>query len=221
MIGRVPKHTSLGDDVDPGGLFVFIPGALVGGFLISMGLLIGDALRKVRGDTGTERRVTHTGAAVADEVRFGAGAAQQTDSGLRPRAVYGAVAGVSLALVLLVIPGATWNFLNPGGYISNISWIWAVSMVLVLVFAVIGVQTLRIAPEWTPVIIFTLGLAFAVRFVFGSEPVISRNVLIASGLLAGLIGAAATWRMRRGRDRVDVPASVRPLLTRTPLSRSR
>lgn len=219
MISRIPRHTSLGDNVDPGGLFVFIPGALVGGFLISMGLLIGDALRKLRGDAGTERRVTHTAAAVADEVRAGAGAARQTESGLRSRAIYGAVAGVSLALVLLVVPGATWNFLNPGGYISNISWIWAISMVLVLVFAYLGVQVLRLAPEWTPTIILALGLAFAVRFMLGSEPVIPRAVLIISGLAVGAIGAAATWRMRRRRHRVDVPPSVRPLLTRTPLSR--
>ncbi len=68
MIGRVPRHTSLGDDVDPGGLFVFIPGAMASGFLISLGLLAGDAFRRVRGDAGTDRRVMITGAAVADEV---------------------------------------------------------------------------------------------------------------------------------------------------------
>ena len=221
MIGRVPRHTTLGDGVEPGGLFVFIPGALVGGFLISMGLLIGAALRKLRGDAGTERRVIHTAAAVADEVRAGAGAARLTDSGLRPRAIYGVVAGISLALVLLAIPGATWNFLNPGGYISDISWIWAISMVFVLVFAVVGVQVLRLAPEWLPVIILGLGLAFAVRFMLGSDPVISRTVLIVSGLAAGAIGAGATWRLRRRRHRIDVPPSVRPLLVRTPLSRPR
>ena len=221
MIGRTPRHTSLGDGVEPDGLFVFIPGALAGGFLISIGLLIGDASRKLRGDTGTERRVRHTGAAVADEVHSGAGAARRTESGLRERWVYGVVAGISLALVLLVVPGATWNFLNPGGYISEISWIWAVSMILVLVFAVVGVQVLRLALEWLPAIIFTLGLAFAVRFMLGSEPVIDRTTLIVSGLAAGLVGAAATWRLRRRRGATDVPPSARPLLTRTPLSRPR
>jgi len=33
MIGRVPRHTSLGDDIQPGDLFVFIPGAIASGFL--------------------------------------------------------------------------------------------------------------------------------------------------------------------------------------------
>ncbi len=217
MIGRVPRHSSFADDVDPGGLFVFIPGALAGGFLISMGLLVGDAVRKVRGDTGTARRVAHTGAAVADEVRAGAGKARHTQSGLRPRWVYGLVSAASLGLVLLVIPGATWNFFNPGGYISDISWIWAVSMLLVLGFAILGVQALRLAPEWLPIIIGVLGLGFSVRFLFGNELIFNRTALVIIGLVGGAAGMVMTWHMRRGDHHIDIPPSVRPLLTRTPL----
>lgn len=219
MIGRVPRHTSLGDGVEPGGLFVFIPGALAGGFLISVGLLIGDAMRKLRGDTGIERRVRHTGAAIADEVRAGAGASRQTESGLRPRAVYGVVSGFSFALVVLVVPGATWNFLNPEGYIQNVGWIWAVSMLLVIGFLILGIHTLRLAPEWLPGIIAALGAGFALRFAFGSEPVVNRTVLIVFGLFVAIVGSALTWRKRDRSDRTDVPPSVRPILTRTPLSR--
>ncbi len=220
MIGRVPRHTALGDGVDPDVLSVFIPGALASGFLISMGLLIGDAFRKVRGDSGTDRRVRHTGAAVSDEVRSGAGASRQTDSGLRPRWVYGVVSGLSLGLVLAVVPGATWNFLNPGGYISDISWIWVLSLLVVLGFAVIGVQTLRIAPEWLPFILGALGLGLATRFAFGSEPAGLRYGLIATGLVFAVVGIASTWRMWEARNHTDVPPSARSLLTRTPLTRS-
>lgn len=219
MIGRVPRHTSLGDGVEPGGLFVFIPGALAGGFLISVGLLIGDAMRKLRGDTGIERRVRHTGAAIADEVRAGAGASRQTESGLRPRAVYGVVSGISFALVVLVVPGATWNFLNPEGYIQNVGWIWAVSMLVVIGFLILGIHTLRLAPEWLPGIIAALGAGFALRFAFGSEPVVNRTVLIVFGLFVAIVGSALTWRKRDRSDHTDVPPSVRPILTRTPLSR--
>ncbi len=219
MIGRVPKHTALGDGVEPGGLFVFIPGALAGGFLISIGLLIGDALRKVRGDAGIERRVKHTGAAVADEIRAGAGASRQTESGLRPRWVYGAVAGISFGLVILVIPGATWNYLNPGGYIQNVGWIWAVSMLGAIGFLALGVQTIRLAPEWLPGIVAALGVGFALRFAFGSEPAVNRTVLIGLGLLIVIAGIVMAWRIRGRHNRTDVPPSVRPLLTRTPLSR--
>ncbi len=219
MIGRVPKHTALGDGVEPGGLFVFIPGALAGGFLISIGLLIGDAVRKVRGDAGIERRVKHTGAVVADEIRAGSGASRQTESGLRPRSVYGAVAGISFGLVILVIPGATWNYLNPGGYIQNVGWIWAVSMLGAIGFLAVGVQTIRLATEWLPGIIAALGVGFALRFAFGSEPAVNRTVLIGFGLLIVIAGIVMAWRMRGRHNRTDVPPSVRPLLTRTPLSR--
>ena len=221
MIGRVPRHTSLGDDVDPDTLSVFIPGALASGFLISIGLLVGDAFRKVRGDAGTDRRVRHTGAAVADEVRTGADASRRTRSGLRPRPVYGDVSAISFALVVIVVPGATWNFVNPEGYISDIGWIWAVSLLLVLGFVVLGFQTLRLAPEWLPIIIAVIGVGFALRFALGGEPVILRSVLIVSGLVAATVGAASTWRMRERRSRTDVPPSVRPILTRSPLTRPR
>ncbi len=221
MIGRVPRHTSLGDDIDPDVLSVFIPGALASGFLISIGLLIGDAFRKVRGDAATDRRVTHTGAAVADEVRAGAGASRRTQSGLRARPVYGLVSLTSLALVIAVIPGATWNFFNPGGYISDIGWIWAVSLLLVLGFAILGVQILRLAPEWLPFIIAALGLGFAARFALGGESETLRYLLVGFGLVIATVGAASSWRMWESRNRIDVPPSVRPLLTRTPLARPR
>jgi len=129
------------------------------------------------------------------------------------------VSAVSLTLVVSTVPGATWNFLNPTGYISDIGWIWAVSLLIVIGFAVLGVQALRLAPEWLPIIIAAIGGGFAARFAFGGEPPIVKIGLVASGLGVAAIGAAATWPLRRRRDRLDVPPSVRPILTRTPLSR--
>jgi hypothetical protein len=219
MIGRVPKHTALGDDVDPGGLFVFIPGALVSGFLVSIALLISDAVRKIRGGPGSDRRVKHTAAAVADEVRSGAGASRQTTAGLRSRWVYGVVSAISFALVAIVVPGATWNYLNPGGYIEDIGWIWAVSMILVFGFAVLGVQTIRLAPEWLPIILGVTGVGIAVRFALGSEPVVSRTALVVFGFVFAIVGVASTWHMRKHRERNNVPPSARPILTRSPLTR--
>lgn len=219
MIGRVPQRISLGDQVDPGGLNVFIPGALAGGLLISMGLLVGDLIRKLRGTGGIDRRVRHTGAAVADEVRAGAGASQHTESGLRPRFVYGLVSGTSLALVVLVVLGATWNFFDPGGYIQSVGWIWAISLLLVMPLSILGIQTLRLAPEWLPGIIAVLGVGFALWFAVVSEPAVDRTVLVAIGLAIALVGPATTWRFRRRRHGISVPAHVRPILTRTPLSR--
>jgi len=219
MIGRARAHRSYADDVDPNSLFVFIPGAIASGFLISMGLLIGDAMRKVRGDAGTQRKVAMSGAALADEIRMGAGASRQTTVGLRSRTGYGIVGGIFLGLAGGAIPGASWNFLNPVGYISDIAWIWVVSMLLTLVFVVVGVQVMRLAPEWLPIFFLLLGVAIALRFAFGSETVVVRASVIAGSLAGTLPAAALTWKLRKRRGVTNVPPSVRPLLGSTLLGR--
>ncbi|GMQ94405.1 MAG: hypothetical protein BMS9Abin12_1895 [Acidimicrobiia bacterium] len=218
MIGRVPRHTSLGDGIDPDGLFVFIPGAIASGFLISLGLLAGDAFRSVRGDSGNQRRIRNSAAVIADEVREGAGAGRRAGNGLRRPAVYGIVSLISLALVVIGIPGATWNFLNPVGYISDIGWIWALSLLIVIGFGIVGVQTHRLVPGWLPLTVALLGLGFAIRFAVGSETGALKIWLIAFGLVTVGVGAILAWRAREKSRDVDVPPSVRPLLARTPLA---
>ncbi len=219
MIGRVPRHTSLGDGIDPDGLFVFIPGAIASGFLISLGLLAGDAYRGIRGDSGNRRRIQNSSAVIADEIRDGAGAGRRATHGLRRHWVYGVVGLSSFALVTLGIPGATWNFLNPVGYISDIGWIWALSLLIIVGFAVLGVQTLRLAPRWLPFTVIMLGLGITVRFAVGNETGSLKIGLIAVGLVTMAAGSSLGWRERGARRRVDVPPSVRLLLARTPLAR--
>jgi hypothetical protein len=219
MIGRVPRHTSLGDGIDPDALFVFIPGAIASGFLISLGLLAGDAYRGVRGDSGNRRRIRNSGAVIADEVREGAGAGRKAGHGLRRPAVYGIVSLASFALVTLGIPGATWNFLNPAGYISDIGWIWALSLLLIIGFAVLGVQTLRLAPQWLPFTVVMLGLGITIRFAAGNETGPLKIGPIVLGLVTMAVGSGLGWRARATSRSVDVPPSVRPLLVRTPLAR--
>ena len=219
MIGRVRKHTALGDDFDPGGLHVFIPGALASGFLVSIGLLVGDAMRKLRGDAGNDRKVQLTGAAVADEVRSGAGASRTVEAGLRSRRVYGIVGSLALALAVAVVPGAAWNFLNPVGYIADIGWIWALSMLGVLALVFVGVRTIRLAPEWLPIFFLVFGAAVVVRFWLGREPGTVRLVVIIGAVIGAVVGAALTWRLRKRRQVTDVPPKSRRLLRSTPLAR--
>lgn len=219
MIGRVPRHRHSSDDVEPFALRVFIPGALASGFLVSIGLLVGDAVRRVRGDRGTRRRVSITGAALAAEVRAGSGAARSIPFGLRQRATYGIVGGLALALVVGVVPGATWNFLNPGGYISDIAWIWAVTMLAVIAIVVLAIQALRLAPEWVPIAGAIVGGGTFARFALGPESGTIRTSAIVATAVVTPIVVAATWKLRRHRHTVFVPASVRPLLTTTPLGR--
>ncbi len=126
----------------------------------------------------------------------------------------------SLALVTLGIPGATWNFLNPVGYISDIGWIWALSLLLIIGFAFLGVQTFRLAPQWLPFTVIMLGLGITIRFVAGNETGLLRIGPIIVGLVTMTVGAGLAWRSRATARDVDVPPSVRPLLVRTLLARS-
>jgi hypothetical protein len=125
----------------------------------------------------------------------------------------------SFALVTLGIPGATWNFLNPVGYISDIGWIWALSLLLIIGFALLGVQMLRLAPRWLSVTVIILGLGTVVRFAVGSETGALKIGLIVLGLVVMAVGSVLAWRARAEGIGVDVPPSVRPLLARTPLAR--
>ena len=220
MIGRVPRHRSLADDVDPDRLSVFIPGAIASGFLISIGLLVGDALRKIRGGKGIERRVMLTGHALSDEIRGGAGAARSNAAGLRSRHVYGITGAVSLGLAVGTVPGASWNFLNPVGYIGDIGSIWALSMLSVVVFTTVGVLAMRLAPEWLPIFFLAMGVVLVGRFAFGNESAEVRLIVIVASAAVASILAAATWRLRRLRHVVDVPPATRRLLASTPLGRT-
>lgn len=217
MIGRIPRHRSLADDVDPLGLHVFIPGALAGGVLVSVGLLLGDAVRSLRGQPTGRRRVTVTAAALAEEVRLGSGAATSSAAGLRSRGTYAIVGSIALAIVVSVVPGSAWNFLAPDGYLAHIAWIWSLSTLLVAAMAVVAVQVLRLAPEWVPIAAALIGAGVGVRFSLGSEAgTVQLAVLAVTAVVTPAI-VAATWRLRRRRGVVHVPPSVRPLLTNTPL----
>lgn len=217
MNGRPRRHRHGSDDVEPLALGVFIPGALASGFLVSIGLLVGDLIRRLRGEGGSRRRVTVTGAALAAEVRDGSGAARTSAMGLRSRATYGIVGGVALALVAGAVPGATWNFLNPGGYSSDIAWIWALSMLAVAALVVLAVQALRLAPEWVAPAAALVGAGVVIRFALGPEAGAVRGAAAATASVVTASVVAATWRLRRRRGIVAVPGSVRPLLASTPL----
>ena len=173
-------------------------------------------------DDGSRRepgRAQRPAAALAAEVRGGSGAAYTTPFGLRRRATYGIVGGVALGLVVGAVPGATWNFLDPGGYISDIARIWAISMLAVIAIVVLATQALRLASEWVPITAALVGSGAIARFALGPESGTIRTAAIAAAAVITPIVVAATWRLRHRRRTVFVPASVRPLLTSTPLGR--
>ena len=214
MTGHPRRHRIWVDDVDPDGLNVFIPGAVASGFLISMVLLIGDAIRNLTGGTGRLRRVKVTASAIAADVRAGPGHDRKIREGLRDDRVYGLIASLSLAVAVIAIPGATWNFLNPDGYIRQISWLWVLSMLGSLFLLALGVQVMRLVPDWLPRFLGVAGVAFTVRFAIlvdaGTIPIV-----LAVGLGVSALLVRVSWRFRDIEP--TVPPSVRNLAARTPL----
>lgn len=214
MIGRVPRHRSVADDVDPWQLHVFIPGALASGLLVSVGLMVGDLIRRLRGDHGIRRMVEMTAAAAAAEIRDGLDAPRHVRSGLRAPAVYGVAASASLGIAIAVVPGATWNFFNPRGYISGLAWIWALSLLGAIVFVALGVQMLRLAPLWTPVFVALTGIGLTLRIAWAAGAAAS---ILGTGIAVTVVVTEVSRRL--GRGTAGVPAGVRPLLARSPLGR--
>lgn len=212
MIGRVPRHRSAADDADPGAAHVFIPGALATGFLVSLALLVGDAVRRVRGDRATSRRAEVTASALLAHVRGGPQAVRHVGGGSRTTALYGVLGSASVGLAMAVGVGATWNYLNPDGYMRALAWPWTVSLLGALGFAWLGVQSLRLAPAWIGPGAFAVAGGFSARFAVLAE----RPWRV--GAIGLVLTVAVTWLAARVAPRRPlVTASVQALLARTPL----
>ena len=192
---------------------VFVPGALAGGLLVSLALVLGDLVRRLRGSAPATRAAHNAAAATVASIDDGS--AHDVHEGLRSRRSYAVVALVAWGLVALAVPSATWNFVNPGGYVSDIGWIAAVSMAAVLLAVAIGAAALRLAPKAAPWIVTVLGGGAAVRFGLGPEdfPVVA-VLAIASVATLAAIAIARRWS---GSTTDDVPPWTRPLLRVTPL----
>lgn len=219
MSTRVPPHRHFSDDVEPFAFHVFIPGALASGFVVSVAVVLGDVVRRIRGQRGARRRITITSVGMTAEVRHGSGAARRSLCGLRHRNFYVLVGALALALAVAAAPGATWNFLQRGGYLSDIAWIWVLCMLAVLASVVVAVQALRLVPQWVPVAAALVGVGAIIRFAVGPEQgtVAAAALVVISVLTTAVV--ALTWRGRSRATPVGVPGSVRPLLVSTPFGR--
>jgi phosphodiesterase/alkaline phosphatase D-like protein/membrane-associated phospholipid phosphatase len=119
---------------------VFVPAVMGAGVLFSLLVLVREWLGRLLGRRG-HRAVAETKArlVVAEvlpgEVPTGTGSGGRTTS----RRVLVILAAACLGFALYVLPGATFNYLRPGGYLAEIAWILAVALVLVVVFAAMGI----------------------------------------------------------------------------------
>jgi hypothetical protein len=149
MIGARPRPGRHLPDADPFALRVFVPGIMGTGLLVSLVVLVHDAVRRVsRGQT--HRR--HAGVA-ANHVAAAAAAATGTtepprlDVGLHSRRTYGLLAAAFLSGGMYTLVGSFWNFVDVP-WASDIAWIWAVSMIIGLSLNWIGAAAAAVMLCW-------------------------------------------------------------------------
>lgn len=194
---------------------VVIPAAMGIGVLFSVALLFGDFYRRVVGVRSAQKRAELLGASTAAETIYGASETLRPAKGLHSKMTYRITTVVLLTLAAIGVPGATWNYFNPGGYVEGVAWIWAISSVAVVFFLLSGVATLNAAPTLLPWFAVGVTVGYAIRLVTFLES--GNRVSAALGIL--VVGAAATVGARFWAKRHrGLPTWVWPFFVATPLT---
>jgi len=137
----LPRHTTWIDDTEKG-TNVFVPGIMGAGVLLSLGILISDGIARVRGTKGQRRERDLIAGYIADDVLSSIHLTHTTDParGLRKKRTY-LIAGVFFAVIgIYGLAGSFWNYINlvDDGYVEDIAWVWAISLIAVVGLLSIG-----------------------------------------------------------------------------------
>lgn len=123
------------DDDPTESLHVFVPGLMGAGVLLSVGIMITDALHRLRGGRGARRQAELVAWFAASDVVRSVHREAQLDPavGLRRRVTYVVNAALFLGLGVYGLIGSFWNYMNPvdDGWVEGIAWVWALSFVVV------------------------------------------------------------------------------------------
>jgi hypothetical protein len=137
----LPRHSTWIDDTEKG-TNVFVPGIMGVGVLLSLGILISDGIARVRGTKGKRRERDLIAGYIADDVLSSIHVTHTTDParGLRKRTTYLAAGAVFTGVGIYGLFGSFWNYINPvdDGWVEDVAWAWAVSMVAVVGLVSIG-----------------------------------------------------------------------------------
>lgn len=156
-----PKHRTW-LDVEPDHLNVFVPGVMGAGVLVSIGILISDAVRRLGGGRGPERQARIVADSVVKEFAQSVHGRERIAWGLRSRMTYGISAVALIGIGLYGLIGSFWNFVNlvDAGWAEDIAWLWAVSTVAALSLTGLGVLTGLLAIRYPAVPWYVYGLLF-------------------------------------------------------------
>ena len=134
-------------DVVPVRLNIFVPALMSVGFVFWLGALVRDQLRRRR-ESSLERRAAIAGAnaaAITVGRRPDEDLVETLSSNRRSHVL---IACSLVALAVYVMVGAIANYLRPGGYVSEIGWLLAISALLGISFAAGGAVLLLVVTQW-------------------------------------------------------------------------
>lgn len=123
-------------DIDRFGIFV--PAIMSAGLVFSILTLLRDAVHGRR-HRHRDRRIEIAGAAIAGHVTTGAAAGTALERVLRPRSAYLLTALTCIAAAVYVVIGALVNYRQDGGYVADIAWLLALSLVTGMLLLWLGV----------------------------------------------------------------------------------
>jgi undecaprenyl-diphosphatase len=144
---------------------VFVPSLMGVGLVISVGIVIADAARRLLPGTAARRlqaRHRRTVALVtplAEAVGRVPPAVPRIQRIKRHRLTYVGVSAVAVALGAYVTVGSTANYLRPGGYVEGNEWLLVLSLVAAAIFVAVAVVAAVVAlcyddlPSWAAVLV--------------------------------------------------------------------
>ena len=126
---------------------IFVPVIMSAGLLVSIVTIVRDALhwslRHRRRADCTRRAATS-----AEFVLSGQAVGEVGTGVLRPRWFYLATAVAAGAGAAYIAVGATANYLRPGGYVSDIAWLWALAMLTSVLLLSVAALCLAVVVTW-------------------------------------------------------------------------
>lgn len=147
------------DLAGPDRLRVFVPTVMGAGLLVSLVILLGDVVRRVRPDRTGRRRIQQRAIALVTPVARAIGAPPPSLGPIRYRLrstrAYLVISAASLGASLYVAIGSAFNYNRRGGYLAGIEWVLALALVasaVLLGLAVVAATIAARAPaaaRWT------------------------------------------------------------------------
>jgi len=131
----LPRHTTWIDATEKG-TNVFVPSIMGVGVLLSLGILVADGVNKIRGDRGKQRERELISGYLAGDVLSSVhheSADGRGARGLRTRATYAINSVIFISIAIYGLIGSFWNYINPvdDGWVEDIAWVWALSLLAV------------------------------------------------------------------------------------------